>query len=319
MARPLKTFNDFVGQRRVIAYLTRLIEGAKSLGKVCPSLLLVAPSGAGKTTFANAIATEYGSNMHGLHAGETTRAGDLCKMLSELAYGDVFFIDESHSLHRDAQQVLYIALDRAKIPVFEEGRLNRSRLASIANFTLLLATNTPGQLMRGIRTRLARIEFDRYGIEELKVIAEQVATQENLAITPQAARRLAEVAQHVPRRIQIRIEHLRLYHPGVDKITLDHVEALLRDEGIDARGLTPHQRLFLTTLAEAPRHACTLERLSVKLGCDPADIRQEVEPFLIDQGLVEPHSGRGRTLTAAGLVEVQAINTDSITLIEQEV
>jgi Holliday junction resolvasome RuvABC ATP-dependent DNA helicase subunit len=93
MARPPRTFNEFVGQTRVITYLTRLITGAKTLGTPCPSLLLAAPSGAGKTTFATAIATAYGSTLHELHAGEATRTLDICTHLYELAYGDIFFID----------------------------------------------------------------------------------------------------------------------------------------------------------------------------------------------------------------------------------
>jgi Holliday junction DNA helicase RuvB len=93
MARPPKTFNEFVGQRRVITYLTRLIRGARALGKPCPSLLLAAPSGAGKTTFAHAIAMEYGSTLHLLNAGEATRTTDVCTHLYALAYGDMYFID----------------------------------------------------------------------------------------------------------------------------------------------------------------------------------------------------------------------------------
>ena len=93
MARPPRTFHEFVGQRRVITYLTRLIRGARALGKPCPSLLLAAPSGAGKTTFANAIATEYGSTLHLLNAGEATRTAEVCAHLYDLTYGDVFFVD----------------------------------------------------------------------------------------------------------------------------------------------------------------------------------------------------------------------------------
>jgi Holliday junction resolvasome RuvABC ATP-dependent DNA helicase subunit len=124
--------------------------------------------------------------------------------------------------------------------------------------------------------------------------------------TPQAARRLAEVAQYLPRSIVRRLEHLRLFWPHVERFTLEHVAEFLAYEGLDARGFTPHQRLYLRTLAESPRGICSLERLSVKLGCDTATIRQEIEPYLIDQGLVDPHSGRGRTLTEAGAAEVAA-------------
>jgi Holliday junction DNA helicase RuvB len=292
----------------VITYLTRLIGGAKALGKPCPPLLLAAPSGAGKTTFARAIATAYGSTLHELHAGEATRTLDICGHLYDLAYGDIFFIDEAHSLNRDAQQVLYMALDRAKVPRLHKGRVDQSHLGSIAEFTLIMATNEPGGITRGLRTRLARIEFDRYTLPELKAIAERIAALEGLELTPQAARRLAEVAQHLPRSIVRRLEHLRFFWPQVQRFTQEHVAELLAHEGIDARGLSPHQRLYLRTLAASPRRLCSLERLSAKLGCDMATLRQEIEPYLIDQGLVDPLSGRGRTLTDAGCVEVAGMD-----------
>jgi Holliday junction resolvasome RuvABC ATP-dependent DNA helicase subunit len=216
-------------------------------------------------------------------------------------------IDEAHSLSHDAQQVLYGALDRARIPLLQDGRLDPSQLGSIAEFTLILATNEPGRITRGLRTRITRIEFDRYTLPELKAIAERIAALEGMDLTAQAARLLADVAQSLPRSIARRLEHLRLFWPHVERFTQEHVAELLAHEGIDARGFSPHQRLYLRTLAESPRGVCSLERLSVKLGCDTATIRQEIEPYLIDQRLVDPHSGRGRTLTEAGYAEVAGI------------
>jgi Holliday junction resolvasome RuvABC ATP-dependent DNA helicase subunit len=217
-------------------------------------------------------------------------------------------------LSHDAQQVLYGALDRARVPLLQEGRLDASHLGSIAEFTLILATNEPGRITRGLRTRVTRIEFDRYTLPELKAIAERIAALEGIELTAQATRWLAEVAQSLPRSMARRLDHLRLFWPHVTRFTQDHIEELLAYEGIDGRGFSPHQRLYLRTLAESPRWICSLERLSVKLGCDTATIRQEIEPYLIDQGLVDPHSGRGRTLTEAGYTEVVAIVAAALAL-----
>ena len=312
MARPLKTFHEFVGQRRAVQHTTRLIDGAKKQGKPCPSLQVVAPPGFGKTSFADAVATEYGSDLHVLLAGDDTRAADVCTILSEVKHADVVFIDEAHSLRRDAQQVLYLALDQNKVPTLSEGRLDRSQFKSVASFTLILATNEPGSLKRALRSRLTPIEFDPYSMAELKVIVERVALKDGVEITPQAARRLAEVAQGSPRHICRRVEALRLFWPGLSKLGQDHVEDLLASEGVDHRGFWPHQRLYLFTLAASPGSICSLERLAIKLGCDPAHIRQDIEPFLIDQGLVEPSSGRGRMLTATGLAIVAEIAAEKV-------
>lgn len=301
MSRRPKTFNDFIGQRRVIGLLARLIAGARELGRPCPPLRLTAPAGHGKTALGHAIAEEYGSEFLPLLAGTDTRAADVCDLLLTGQHGDVVLIDEAHTLRLDAQQILFAALDEEKIPaVTDKGRLKRSELRSIASLTIVLATNQPGHLKAALRSRLTPIEFDPYAIHELKMIAERVAEGEGLEITPQAARRLAEVAQGSPRIISRRVKALRLFGPGTEKFGLDQVTEVLTSEGVDARGLWPSQRLYLQTLDSSPRGVCSLERLAIKLGCDPVIIRHEVEPFLIERGWVEPWSGRGRMITAEG-------------------
>jgi Holliday junction DNA helicase RuvB len=210
-------------------------------------------------------------------------------------------IDEAHSLSRDAQQVLFSALDEAKIPaVTEKGRLNRSEARSVAACTPILATDQPGNVKPALQSRLTPIEFVPYTLRELKTIAERVAELEGIEITPQGARRLAEVSQGSPRSIARRIDAMHLFWPDIKKFGLEHVAELLVHEGVDDLGLWPSQRLYLQTLAASPRGACSLERLAIKLGCDPTNIRRTVEPHLIERGWVEPHSGRGRMITSEG-------------------
>lgn len=311
MPRPPRNFNDFVGQSLVIQRLKRLIAGAQVLGRPCPSLLVKAPAGHGKTALGRAVAREYGTECHSYIAGTDTRPGDVCDLLLNVRHADVVLLDEAHSLRGDAQQILFNALDDAKIPaVTEKGRLDRSRMRSVALCTFILATNQPGQLKPALQSRLTPIELVPYSLRELKAIAERVAELEGTDITPQAARRLAEVAQGSPRIISRRVEALRLFSPGVAKYGIDHVEELLASEGVDNFGIWPSQRVYMQSLAASPGGACSLERLAVKLGCDIPNVRRAVEPFLIEQGWVEPHSGRGRMITAEGRAVVPAVNTD---------
>jgi Holliday junction resolvasome RuvABC ATP-dependent DNA helicase subunit len=121
------------------------------------------------------------------------------------------------------------------------------------------------------------------------------------------------VSQGSPRISARRVDALRLFSPSIAKYGLDHVAELLISEGVDDLGLRPSQRLYLQTLAASPRGACSLERLAIKLGCDTANLRQDVEPYLNERGWVEPHSGRGRMITpqARGIIPRSTSDDDA--------
>jgi Holliday junction resolvasome RuvABC ATP-dependent DNA helicase subunit len=91
-----------------------------------------------------------------------------------------------------------------------------------------------------------------------------------------------------------------LYFPLIKDFGQEQVDHLLEREGIDSHGLGPHQRTYLQVLAGSAQGACTLDRLTAKLCTDPVTIRQEIEPYLLDQAYVEMYSNRGRTITAKG-------------------
>ncbi|MFY9225198.1 MAG: AAA family ATPase [Blastocatellia bacterium] len=312
MGRPVKKFHDFVGQKRVINFLRKIIVGAKTLGQSCPPLLLKAPTGCGKSSLAKTVALEYESNFHLLLAGQEVQAIDICQMLSRLEFGDVFAIDEAHSLSSDSQQILYLALDEQRIPVISDGKIDRSQYVSIAEFCLVLATNEPGSLKRALANRLHHVELEPYSLEELKAIAETIAEKRNFHITPQSARRLVEVAQGSPRNVYKLVELLRLFNPKVSHFTETHVVELLNGQGIDQKGLTPKQRQYLITLINSPLGICTLGRLSVALGYDIFAIKRDVEPYLIEQRWVDPNSSRGRKLTDEGRDLTKQILADEL-------
>jgi holliday junction DNA helicase RuvB len=247
------------------------------------------------------LAKEYGSDLHTFLAGQDIKPVHICVILGELKFGDVFFIDEAHSLPRDAQQVLFMALDENKVPVVcKNNRLDRSQFCSVAEFTLVLATTEPGKILSSLCNRLTPIDFDPYTLPELKAIAMRVAEQEGVEITPQAARHLAQASQGVPRTIANHFEFMLRPFPGEARFDTDHVRQLLSELGIDEHGLTPPQRQYLRVLATSPEGHVPLEHLVARLGCDSAHLRRTLEPYLVEQGFIGFGRARARHITPSG-------------------
>jgi Holliday junction resolvasome RuvABC ATP-dependent DNA helicase subunit len=300
MPRPPKKFHHFIGQRRAVRQTAAPVAGAKSLGRACPHVLLASPTVSGKTALAEATALAYGSTFCPLLAGANVSAAGVVAVLHQLRHGEVFFIDEAHALKSDAQKVLYVAIDKSMVPNLADGTLNWARLESVASFTLIAATNEPEALRKAFRNRLIRVAFEPYSLGELKAISDAVARKEGMG-SPQAARRLAELARGSPRQLDQLVHELRLLSPGQAAFGQKQVEGPIASNGFDWHGLSPHQRQCLYTLADGHQRTRSLRRLAIKLGCDERNIEAAIEPALFDQGLVEVASGRGRELTAVGL------------------
>jgi Holliday junction DNA helicase RuvB len=314
MPRRPAALHDFVGQPRVVTHLRELVAGARSHSEAVVSLLLIGRSGMGKSALAAAIAREYAgpsvseapSNFMRIMGGARITTA-LVEVLTNLQHGDVLFIDETHSLDREGQEVLYLALDEHKtFARTGQGAPDRTQLVSVAAFTLVAATTEPGKLARALRSRLHQVHLDQYSDRELKVIAEKVASDRGLTITPQAARHLAQRSQRTPRSVLKLVELMAITEAVGATINQETVRAFMTKQGIDERGLNPLQRSLLQALAFAQR-TTSLDILSAKLGVDAAYIRTEIEPLLLDLHLIEL-GPRGRAVTAAGLAVVNAMD-----------
>ena len=96
-------FAEYIGQERLKKNLKIAIAAVKKRndGTTLDHVLLYGPPGLGKTTMANVIAHELGSNLRVTSGPAIERAGDLASILTNLQNGDVLFIDEIHRLRRE--------------------------------------------------------------------------------------------------------------------------------------------------------------------------------------------------------------------------
>ena len=85
------------------------IEAARRRGEALDHVLLHGPPGLGKTTLSNIIANEMNVSIRVTSGPAIEKQGDLAALLTNLAPGDILFIDEIHRLNRSVEEVLYPA------------------------------------------------------------------------------------------------------------------------------------------------------------------------------------------------------------------
>ena len=93
-------FTEYVGQEKVKENLGIFISAAKQRKESLDHALFYGPPGLGKTTLANIIAVEMGSSLRSTSGPVLEKQGDLAALLTNLARGEVLFIDEIHRLPR---------------------------------------------------------------------------------------------------------------------------------------------------------------------------------------------------------------------------
>jgi Holliday junction DNA helicase RuvB len=282
----------------VVSHVRRLIRGARLRGEPLAPLLLLGPSGVGKSRFVDALAAEDGVNRRTLFAGRSVKVVDMVTAFTGLNPFDLLFIDEAHSLGEDEQQILFRAIDYREVPVVSGRRVDLAKFESVSPFGLVLATNQPGRLVPALRRRTQELAFLPYTVPELTWVGRRLAECLGVELSTQAARRLAETAHGTPARVRRRLETLRSYWPERVRFTQDHVERVLDREGIDEAGMTAHQRHYLRCLAASGEE--TLRRLALQLGVDSRYVADEIEADLIFAGYVTASDGPRRVLTLAG-------------------
>jgi Holliday junction DNA helicase RuvB len=305
MRKP-EDFHGFIGQRKYIRFLRNQIRGCKAMTEPCPHLLLTGASGMGKSTLAQAVATEYGTPCVILHG--TKSAKEVCEELVKRAKYDILFFDEAHNLPTKSQELLYQVIDGAPdmdrtVTDHLQGEGDTKRDANgklvIPPVTIILATDQAGKLLDALRKRMEHIiPLLPYPDKELKEIASNCASGLGMEISRQALLAVARASQGQPRRARnLLIGIRREFHASKNQQRSERdVHHYLRGAGMDALGLDDRQRSYIAKLRKLG-HA-SLERLASLIGSDPEDTRKYIETGLVHLDFVRV-DGKGRRLTLA--------------------
>ncbi|MEN6417639.1 MAG: Holliday junction branch migration DNA helicase RuvB [Clostridiaceae bacterium] len=296
--------DEYIGQDAVKEHMRIYIEAAKKRGEPLDHSLFYGPPGLGKTTLAGIVANEMGVSLRVTSGPAITHAGDLAALLTNLAPGDVLFIDEIHRLNANVEEVLYPAMeDYALDIIIGKGPSARSIRLDLPKFTLVGATTRMGLLTSPLR--------DRFGIKEQLAMYESSALKEiilrsadilRIDISVDGAVEIGSRARGTPRVANRLLRRVRDYAEVRMNGVIDLAAARegLDILGVDELGLDEVDRKMLhTMIVKFGGRAVGLDTIAAATGEDATTIEDVYEPYLLRLGFIA-RTPRGRIVMPAG-------------------
>ena len=300
--RPRK-LDEYIGQDRIRENLHVAIAAAKQRGDTLDHVLLHGPPGLGKTTLAFVIANEMGVPIRATSGPAIEKPGDLVGVVTNLAKGEVLFIDEIHRLAPAIEEILYPALEDYEVDiVIGQGPSARTVKVPVERFTLIAATTRTGLITSPLRSRFGithRLEF--YAPADLEEIVRRSARILDVPIEEAAASEIARRARGTPRIANRLLRRVRDFAQvrASGTITLDVARAGLKLLEVDEHGFDEIDRKLLRTIIDKfGGGPVGLNTIAAAISEEKDAIEDIYEPFLLQAGFLD-RTPRGRVATPA--------------------
>ena len=299
--RPGK-LSEFVGQDKIKSNLHVFIQAALERNEPLDHVMFFGPPGLGKTTLANIIAKELGSDIRNTSGPALERPADLAGILTNLNEKDVLFIDEIHRLNRVIEEYLYPAMEDFTLDIIiDKGANARTVQLSLPRFTLVGATTRAGLITSPLRARFGvSFRLDFYQPVELGHIVKRSAKILGVEIDDEAAHEIAGRSRGTPRIANRLLRRVRDFAQIAGESRIHRIltrDALTRMD-VDEAGLDDmDKRILLSIIDKFNGGPVGLNTLAMAIGEESDTIEEVYEPFLVQQGFLD-RTPRGRAATA---------------------
>jgi Holliday junction DNA helicase RuvB len=297
-----QNLNECVGQKNVKEKLSIAIEAAKGRSEPLDHILFYGPPGLGKTTLAHVIANEMGANIRCSSGPALVKQGDVMGLLTNMAQGDILFIDEIHRLSTPVEEFIYPAMEDFKVDFTVDSGMHAKTINfPLKRFTLIGATTRAGLLSSPLRSRFGMLyHMEYYSTKELTEILHRSSQLLELGYDDGTLELIASRSRGTPRIANRLLKRVRDYAQvkGSGKLSKGIVDNALKMERIDKLGLDELDRSVLKALIDVYEGGpAGIEAIAATLGEERDTLEDVVEPYLLQIGFVR-RTKRGREVTA---------------------
>ena len=295
------SIDEYIGQSEVKENINIFIEAAKIRNEPLDHVLLYGPPGLGKTTLANIIANELGTNLKTASGPSIEKSGDLAAVLSTLEPNDVLFIDEIHRMPRYIEEILYPAMEDFTLDIIVGSDSNtRNIKIDLPPFTLVGATTRAGDLTSPLRDRFGiTSKLQYYTDEELNLIIKRTSRVLSTPITDEASLVLAKRSRGTPRIANRLFKRVRDYALVLGNGVIDNtiIDVALSKLKVDKIGLDDTDYNLIKSIIEKFNGGPVgIDALASSIGEEISTIEDVYEPYLLQKGLLK-RTSRGRMVT----------------------
>lgn len=251
------TLKEYVGQEDVKYLLGIAIKAAQKEKRLLPNTMITGEFGLGKTTLATLMVKEF---------GQTPKLIDGASVNKELPTGLVI-IDEIHNLTPEVCDSLNMSIDNGLVSVIG-------------------CTTNPGVLPGAFRSRFRIHQLTRYSAEELALIAANICKRKGVTADKPILLEIAKRSRSNPRQLTNLLSQVfdLMSVEGKKFMVAGLVNKTFTLLGVDENGYLERDKAYVNVL---PVRAVGLNYLSSMLGIDQTTIQEEIEPYLLQTGVID--------------------------------